>query len=485
LELHRVLQGIDCKSSDQFSIKISGISYDSRRVQPGDLFVAVSGQEADGHDFVPEAARKGAAAALVERTIADLDLPQVTVENTRLALGLVSANFYGHPDRKLRVLGITGTNGKTTTTYLVKSILEQAGCKVGLIGTIQTLIGGAALESTRTTPESLDLQRLFARMVEEGTDYAVIEVSSHALDLHRTAGISFAGTLFTNLSQDHLDFHPTMEDYFAAKSRLFVEQQCPAVINIDDAWGAKLRELAGAQVYSYGVEQAADFRADNIQLESGGLSYILNTETGQIPINLRLTGFFNVYNSLGAAALCFSQGVSLEHIEAGLQAVTGVPGRFERIQNDLGLNIVVDYAHTPGGLENVLQSGRRLIPKGRLILVFGAGGDRDKTKRPLMGAVAGRLADLAIITSDNPRSEEPGEICSSIEKGLLTTNHQKHYEIIVDRRTAIRRAVELATPDDLVIVAGKGHETYQEFAQGRIHFDDREEVRKALKELKH
>jgi UDP-N-acetylmuramoyl-L-alanyl-D-glutamate--2,6-diaminopimelate ligase len=257
------------------------------------------------------------------------------------------------------------------------------------------------------------------------------------------------------------------------------------VINIDDAWGAKLRELAGAQVYSYGVEQAADFRADNIQLESGGLSYILNTETGQIPINLRLTGFFNVYNSLGAAALCFSQGVSLEHIEAGLQAVTGVPGRFERIQNDLGLNIVVDYAHTPGGLENVLQSGRRLIPKGRLILVFGAGGDRDKTKRPLMGAVAGRLADLAIITSDNPRSEEPGEICSSIEKGLLTTNHQKHYEIIVDRRTAIRRAVELATPDDLVIVAGKGHETYQEFAQGRIHFDDREEVRKALKELKH
>ncbi len=484
MELLRVLQGIEHQFSEEVSTKISGISYDSRAVQPGDLFVAVSGLEMDGHDFVHEAAQKGACAVLVERELTDLDLPQVVVENTRFALGVVSANFYGHPDQKLRVLGVTGTNGKTTTTYLVKSSLEQAGYKVGLIGTIQTLIGDTVLESRRTTPESLDLQRLFAQMLDEGTDFAVMEVSSHALDLYRTAGVTFAGTLFTNLSQDHLDFHPTMEDYFRAKAKLFADSQCPAAINIDDEWGSRLTDLKRSHVISYAAEQAADFRASNIKLENGGLSYILNTEAGQIPISLRLTGFFNVYNSLGAAALCFSQGVSLENIRDGLEAVIGVPGRFERIENDRGLNIVVDYAHTPGGLENVLQSGRELTPKGRLILVFGAGGDRDRSKRPLMGAVAGRLADLAIITSDNPRSEEPGEICSSIEKGLLKENHQSSYKIIVDRRTAIRRAVELANPDDLVIVAGKGHETYQELAQGRIHFDDREEVRKAIKELK-
>ncbi len=234
---------------------------------------------------------------------------------------------------------------------------------------------------------------------------------------------------------------------------------------------------------TYAVETPADFRASNIQLENGGVSYILNTEVGQIPINLQLTGFFNVYNSLGAAALCFSQGVSLEAIKNGLQVVEGVPGRFERVENDRGLHVVVDYAHTPGGLENILRSGRELTP-GRLILVFGAGGDRDTSKRPLMGAIAAQLADLVIVTSDNPRSEDPAAICSSIEKGLLTTNHQVKYEIIVDRRAAIERAMELATPNDLVIVAGKGHEAYQESARGRIHFDDKEEVRRAIKELK-
>lgn len=483
MELRKVLEGLEYEAAGPSLSEIRGISYDSRTIRPGDLFVAISGMQLDGHDFVDEAVKKGASAVLVERHVPNLNLPQVITANTRYALGLISANFYDHPYRKLRVLGVTGTNGKTTTTYLVKSILEQAGYKVGLIGTIQTLIGDVGLESGRTTPESLDLQRLFSEMVDQQTDYAIMEVSSHALDLHRTAGVSFAGTLFTNLSQDHLDFHPTMEAYFAAKAKLFLDQQCPSALNVDDPWGVRLQNLVQSPVVTYAVETPADFRASNIQLENGGVSYILNTEVGQIPINLQLTGFFNVYNSLGAAALCFSQGVSLEAIKNGLQVVGGVPGRFERVENDRGLHVVVDYAHTPGGLENILRSGRELTP-GRLILVFGAGGDRDTSKRPLMGAIAAQLADLVIVTSDNPRSEDPAAICSSIEKGLLTTNHQVKYEIIVDRRAAIERSMELATPNDLVIVAGKGHEAYQESARGRIHFDDKEEVRRAIKELK-
>ncbi|HKM43713.1 MAG TPA: UDP-N-acetylmuramoyl-L-alanyl-D-glutamate--2,6-diaminopimelate ligase [Limnochordia bacterium] len=484
MELGKVLDGLEYSIRGTDYIEISGISYDSRTTKPGDLFVAISGMRVDGHDFVYEVAQKGAAALLVEEEIPDLALTQVIAKNTRYALGLVSANFYNHPAQKLRVLGITGTNGKTTSTYLVKSILEQAGYKVGLIGTIETVIGDIVLESGRTTPESLDLQRLFSEMVEKGMDYVVMEVSSHALDLGRTAGISFVGALFTNLSQDHLDFHTTMEEYFSAKAKLFKHLEGPAIINADDAWGTKLLALPSVRSCTYGVEKEADFRAEKIQLENGGVSYILKSEVGQIPIHLKLTGYFNVYNSLGAAALCLSQGVSLAEIREGLMAAPGVPGRFERIENDLGLNVVVDYAHTPHGLENVLISARELTPQGRLIIVFGAGGDRDMTKRPLMGAVAARLADVVILTSDNPRSEDPAVICSSIEKGLLSTNPQVDYAIIVQRRAAIDRAIRMATPDDLVIVAGKGHETYQESALGRIHFDDREEIKRTIKELK-
>lgn len=482
MKLQSVLEGLDYQLRGS-SPEIDGLSYDSREIRPGDLFVAISGLKADGHDFVEQAAQKGAAAVLVERWLPELGLTQVLVPNSRYALGVVSGNFYGHPDRRLRVLGVTGTNGKTTTTYLVKSILEQAGYKVGLIGTIQTLLGDLALESSRTTPESLDLQRLFSEMVAEKTDFVIMEVSSHAVDLHRTAGVSFSGALFTNLTQDHLDFHVTMEDYFSAKARLFLGLQHGAVINTDDPWGRRLHQMTPCPSLTYGVQAPADFLAEKIQLEKEGVSYILRSSAGQIPIRLRLTGYFNVYNSLGAAALCFGQGVSLQQIKNGLEALPGVPGRFERIENDHSLNIVVDYAHTPNGLENVLQSAREMVPQGRLVLVFGAGGDRDKGKRPLMGAIAAQLADQVILTSDNPRSEDPAEICSDIEKGLVTANPNAAYEVIVNRRQAIERAIELATPQDLVIVAGKGHETYQESAQGRVHFDDGEEVRRAIKEL--
>lgn len=483
MRLDAVLDGLEFKVYGE-PRPLGGISYDSRGVKAGDLFVAVVGHKVDGHDFVQEAKKRGAAAVLVERLIPDLDLTQIVVEDTRYAMGIAAANFYGHPSRKLRVLGVTGTNGKTTTTYLTKSILEQAGYKVGLIGTIEILLGSESLESQRTTPESLDLQRLLAQMVAEDVQFVVMEVSSHALELHRTAGMCFAGAVFTNLSQDHMDFHPTMEDYFAAKAKLFTGLQGPAAINADDPWGVRLAELIASPVLTYGLEQEAHFRAGKIKLENTGVSYILESKEEQIGIDLQVMGLFNVYNSLGAAALCAGQGVSLDRIKRGLESVPGVPGRFQRIPNRVGLNVVVDYAHTPHGLENILRSARPLVPNGRIIVVFGAGGDRDKGKRPQMGAVAAELADFVIITSDNPRSEDPAEICSSIEKGLLMTNPHVPYQIEVDRRRAIREAVAMAAPADLVIVAGKGHETYQEFAHGRVQFDDGEEVRAAIKELK-
>lgn len=483
MQLKKILEGLDYQLRGSLPL-IKGLSYDSRTVAAGDLFVAITGLAQDGHDFVYQAKAKGAVALLVERWIPDLNLTQILVESTRYAMGLASANFYGNPSSRLRVLGVTGTNGKTTSIYLAKSILEAAGHKVGLIGTIEILVGDEVLESTRTTPESLDLQRVLAQMEAEGLDYVVMEVSSHALELHRTAGLTFAGALFTNLSQDHLDFHKTMEDYFGAKTKLFLHLDGLAATNIDDVWGQRLQQFCSKKIITYGLKPQADFRAEKIQLENSGVSYILKSEAGQISISLQLSGHFNIYNSLGAAALCFGQGIDLMSIKGGLEAARGVPGRFERVANDKALNVIVDYAHTPDGLENVLQTARELVLKGRLIVVFGAGGDRDKNKRFLMGAVAAQLADLVIITSDNPRSEDPLAICSSIEKGLLATNPVVPYEIIVNRHEAIRRAIDMATPFDFVIVAGKGHETYQESAGGKVHFDDREEVKKAIKELK-
>lgn len=483
MQLEKGLAGLDYEMRGR-SMDISGLAYDSRQVQPGDLFVAIPGFQKDGHDYVGHAKERGAVAAVVERWITDLEFPQLKVSSARQALSRISANFYDHPSRKLCVLGVTGTNGKTTSTYFIKSILEAAGWHVGVIGTIQVLIGERAVTASRTTPEALELQTTLARMVTEGLDAAVIEVSSHALELHRVADVAFDGALFTNLSQDHLDFHETLQEYFASKAKLFDNLQGPAGLNYDDQWGRALAAHCAGPIISYGVEQSADVKAEKIELEKSGVSYILNSEAGQIPINLRLTGHFNVYNSLGAAALCLGQGISLPRIKEGLEALSGVPGRFELIENAVGLNVIVDYAHTPAGLENILQTARALLSGGRLILVFGAGGDRDKAKRPLMGAVAGQLADVVIITSDNPRTEDPAEICSHIETGLLTVDSPAEHLIILNRRAAIRKAVSLAGPADLVVVAGKGHETYQESATGRIHFDDGEEVKASIKELK-
>lgn len=482
MQLLELLKGVKHHLRGE-SQEIKGLSYDSRKIRAGYLFAAIKGLRLDGHDFAEEAVQNGAVAVLLERPLPELGVTQVVVADTRRALGLISANFYGHPGNKLRLLGVTGTNGKTTSSYLLKSILEAAGYRVGLIGTIEILFGDVVWAAERTTPESLDLQRILAEMVQAEMDYAVLEVSSHALQLQRTIGLSFAGGLFTNLSPEHLDFHEAIPQYFAAKAKLFQNVYGTAVFNADDDWARRLRNFCFCKLLSYGVCQQAQFRAEKINLEKGGVSYILNSEAGQVPIDLKLPGRFNVYNSLGAAALCFSEGIPLEVIKEGLESLRGVPGRFEAVDNAEGLTVIVDYAHTPDGLKNILETAGEMGSR-RIILVFGAGGDRDHEKRPLMGKIAGQLADYVIITSDNPRSEHPLTICAQIEAGFLEDKPRAQYEIIVDRRQAIRKAISSATVKDLVLIAGKGHEAFQEFNQKRIPFDDREEARAAIKELK-
>ncbi len=464
-------------------VLIEDITYDSRSVRPGSLFIAIKGFKVDGHDFVMDAVTKGAAAVVVERVIPDLEVSQVVVADSRVSMGHIAAAFYGKPAQHLRLIGVTGTNGKTTTTYLIKSILEEAGYRVGLIGTIQTLIGQDTFEASRTTPESLDLQRILARMLEAGTEYVVMEVSSHALALHRTVGLAFDLGVFTNLTQDHLDFHLTFEDYFAAKAKLFKTLAGVAVINYDDDHGLNMAAQSRGPVVSYGVEQPAQVSAHHIHVSNTGVSYLLVSPYGERELKLDLTGYFNVYNSLAAAGACLVEGVGLDIIKRGLEAVMGVPGRFESIENEFGFGVIVDYAHTPDGLENILRTARQLT-KGRVILVFGAGGDRDKGKRPLMGRIAAELADVTIITSDNPRSEDPVSICGDIELGFREASPGGDCVIVPDRREAIRYAISTAEDSDIVLIAGKGHETYQEFKNTKIHFDDREEAIAAIKELK-
>lgn len=462
-------------------IHISGIAYDSRKVEPGFLFAAVSGLKHDGHDFVSEAAAQGAAAVLVERVM-DTAVPQIVVEDTRAALGHVAAAFYGHPAKQLKVIGVTGTNGKTTTTYMVRSILEQAGKRVGLIGTIETVFNGQSQVSDRTTPESLDLQRILAEMATTGIEYVVMEVSSHALKLHRTNGMEFRVGIFTNLTQDHLDFHTSFEDYFESKAKLFDQVTGFAVLNYDDPKGQDLAARMSIPLISYGVDQAAEVHASNVEVDSKRTSYTLNTPWGSIPLEINLTGKFNVYNSLSAAAACLGAGFSLDEVKRGLEALQGVPGRFEVVDEGQPYAVIVDYAHTPDGLENILRTARSMT-EGRVVVVFGAGGDRDRGKRPLMGKIAAQLADFVVITSDNPRSEDPRDICEDISAGAKQAACGAECVVEVDRRAAIRLALAEAEPGDIVLIAGKGHETYQEIRGVRTYFDDREEARLALKEL--
>jgi UDP-N-acetylmuramoyl-L-alanyl-D-glutamate--2,6-diaminopimelate ligase len=466
--------------------EVESIAYDSRRVQSNTLFVAIRGEKSDGHQFVDQAIEQGASVIVAEREISSPRATCLVVDHSRSALADLSAAFYGMPARKLKMAAVTGTNGKTTTTFLIKHICEKAGLRCGLLGTVQYEIGDRILPAIRTTPEALDIQDLLVQIVNAGGRAAAMEVSSHALAQERTRGIEWDVAIFTNLTQDHLDFHRTMENYFEAKAKLFQDlpaqqkKKASAVINIDDRYGEKLiGRIAGKiPVVTYGLGMQADFRASNYRTEFAGTSYQLDARGRSYLVRVPLIGRFNVANSMAALAAATVMGVNLRQAILSLARSPQVPGRLELVPAKRQFQIFVDYAHTDDALRNVLKTLRELKPR-KLIVVFGCGGDRDRKKRPLMGRVTDELADHAIITSDNPRKEDPDAIISEVEKGFRST----HYEKIVERAEAIRHAVAMAQPRDLVLIAGKGHEKYQEFADHTIPFDDIQVARRALDDL--
>jgi UDP-N-acetylmuramoyl-L-alanyl-D-glutamate--2,6-diaminopimelate ligase len=516
---------------------ISSLAYDSRRVRPGALFFCVPGFHSDGHDHAADAVAAGAVALVVERGLG-LGVPEVLVKSVRETMGLFAARFYGDPTAELRVVGITGTNGKTTSAYLVRALIEAAGERCGLLGTVKSVIAGEDRPAGRTTPEAIDLQADFRAMLDGGETACAMEVSSHALALGRTAGVRFAAAVFTNLTQDHLDFHPTMDDYFKAKRRLFLgaaegsdgegsdgegtdgegsegegsdgegsdgegaggkrpsEEKCDgksiggrpgvSVVNVADPYGRRLAdELPGAVTFA--VEREADYSAHELRCDFAGSRFVLRAPEGEREVRLPLPGRFNVANALGALASVQALGGDLDTGVAALERGVRVPGRFESIDEGQRFAAIVDYAHTPDSLENVLATARELAQsrQGRVLCVFGAGGDRDAAKRPLMGEAAGRLADVAIVTSDNPRSEDPEAIVAQVLAGAVTARRSataKAVQSEVDRRRAIERAIEQAEPGDVVVIAGKGHEQGQELAGGlKVPFDDAQVAREALR----
>lgn len=469
---YTVLQGND-------DIEIEKIVYDSRQTEKDDVFVCISGFKVDGHNFASGAVEKGAKVVIVEKKI---DLPKdvtvLKVENNRIALAQMGANYYNEPSKKMNLIGVTGTNGKTSTTYIIKSVLDRIDHKVGIIGTIENRIGDEVIHTERTTPESLEVQKLFREMYEEHVTDIVMEVSSHALDLHRVDCCDFDIAIFTNLTQDHLDYHKTMENYKLAKAMLF-ERTNKAVINIDDPAREYMVSVSKGKVITTAIEKDADLKAEKIKITADGVSFVLDYKGKEYPVHLNIPGKFSIYNALGSIGACLFMDIPMKTIIEGIGAIAGVKGRFQSIKSPKGANAVVDYAHTPDGLENILKTAKEFV-EGRIITVFGCGGDRDRTKRPIMGEIAGKLSDYCIITSDNPRSEEPNAIILDVEEGTKRTNCP--YVKIVDRREAIFTAVKMSQKGDLVVVAGKGHENYQIFADKTIHFDDAEVVAEAFEE---
>jgi UDP-N-acetylmuramoyl-L-alanyl-D-glutamate--2,6-diaminopimelate ligase len=454
-------------------VEVSSLAYDSRQARPGTLFFCVPGFQRDGHDFAADAVQRGAVALVVERPL-ELGVPEVVVPSVREAMAPAAARFHGDPTSRLRVVGVTGTNGKTTTAWLVRHLLEATGTRTGLLGTVVSVVGGREEPVQRTTPEALDLQATFAEMDAAGDRACAMEVSSHALDLHRVDAVHWAAAVYTNLSRDHLDFHGSMEDYFAAKRRLFEASPGAAIVNVDDDHGRRLAgELPGA--IGYGVERDAQWRAVDVRSGLTGSSFKVHSPAGELAVRSPLPGRFNVLNSLAALATVTALGVDPHAAASALADFDAVPGRFQPIDEGQEFAVLVDYAHTPDSLENVLSAARELT-SGRVIVVFGAGGDRDRGKRPMMGRIAARLADLAVVTSDNPRSEDPQAIIGEIVAGS-----GPGVEVVADRREAIARAIEAAQPGDVVVVAGKGHEQGQEFENGRKEpFDDVAVAREAL-----
>ena len=491
------------------AVEIDGLAYDSRRVQPGTLFFCVPGEHSDGHDHAAQAVAAGAAALVVERPLG-LGVPEVLVPSARAAEGPVAARFYGDPSATLEVVGVTGTNGKTTTAYLVRALLEAGGRRCGLLGTVTSVVGGEERPVSRTTPEAIDLQAALRAMLDGGERACAMEVSSHALELGRADGVRFAAGVFTNLTQDHLDFHGTMEEYFQAKRRMFVPTPPGvSVVNVDDPYGRRLAaELPEAVTFAVegageafvptrtldghsppeDVASRATYRATGVRCDFHGCRFTLHTPEGRREVTLPLPGRFNAANALGALTVVHSLGVDLDTLVTALERGVSIPGRFEPVDEGQEFAVLVDYAHTPDSLENVLRAAHE-VAEGRVICVFGAGGDRDRGKRPLMGEVAARLADVAIVTSDNPRSEDPEAIVAEIVAGVERRGSPPAHaagmppvQTLVDRRAAIDRAIVAAQPGDVVVIAGKGHEQGQEFAGGvKVPFDDVKIAREALR----
>lgn len=486
MRLSKVLEGVEHSWAKKVGDpEILGVAYDSRQVKPGYIFVCISGFNTDGHLYIDNAIKNGAAAILAQnQPEEEAAVPLVLCPDTRLALPVVSANFYSYPSRSLRLIGVTGTNGKTTTTHLIQAILEAAGKKVGIMGTLYAKIGEESINLGHTTPEAPEIEAFLDLCVRNNAEYVVMEVSSHALELHRVDGLDFAVAVFTNLTQDHLDLHGSMTAYRDSKLRLF-SSLVPregnfSVINGDDPYAGDFLRAAGERAASYGFKNGLQVMAREAQVNLKGTEFKVLHPGGEFIIRMQLIGMFSVYNALAAIAFALQEGISVADIKSALETVQGVPGRFEQVHCGQDFTVVVDYAHTPDGLENILKTAREIVDN-RLISVFGCGGDRDRKKRPLMGGIAARFSDFTIVTSDNPRSEEPQDIINEIVPGVEEVKDSR-YAVIPDRREAIRHAIYLARPGDLVVIAGKGHETYQLVKGQVLDFDDRKVAAQFLKE---
>lgn len=487
-QLVSVLNNVEVKGDVNKEIEF--ITHDSRRVRKNTLFVCICGTRVDGNKFIPQAIEAGACAIMTEKDVeVPADITVIKVPNMREAMELAVPYFYDYPGKKMRMIGVTGTNGKTSSTYMLRDILRKASYKVGVIGTIKIMIEDEEMPIHNTTPDVIDLQEILDKMYKQNIDYVVMEVSSHALDMNRIAGCEYDTAMFTNLTQDHLDYHKTMENYALAKAKLFDSLSAPnlvktnknAVINLDDELGSKtMIEHTKCNLITYGIKNDAVLKAENVEIKASGASFDVKYKDDCVHFDLKVTGMFNVYNILGVIGVALAEKISFDIIKETLEAFEAVAGRFELVRQGQDFSVIVDYAHTPDGLENVLKTARE-IAKKRLIVVFGCGGDRDRTKRPIMGRIAAQLADVVIATSDNPRTEDPEFILSEVEAGVLPALHGNFHEKITDRRTAIFRAIELAQKDDIVLIAGKGHENYQILKTGTIHFDDKEVAIEAIR----
>jgi UDP-N-acetylmuramoyl-L-alanyl-D-glutamate--2,6-diaminopimelate ligase len=475
-------------------ISIASLTDDSRQVTPGTLFVAVKGERVDGHAYVRQAVEAGAVALIVQdaSSVSDHTVPTIGLRDSRRALGLLAARLHNDPSAHLRMIGVTGTNGKTTTTYLIKAMLESAKRKVGLIGTVSYEIGSERIDASHTTPGAVELQQLLARMVQAGMDSVAMEVSSHALAMDRTSGCEYDTAVFTNLTQDHLDYHHTMDEYFQAKARLFTglttsgSKSGPkrAIVNVDDPWARRIKEVCPVPVWTYSIREPSDIRAYDVRLSVHGTTFRVVTPSGEGQIDNLLVGEHNIYNVLAAIGVGLNEGLSLDVIREGIRTVRNVPGRFERVEAGQDFTIVVDYAHTEDALVRLLAAAHAL-KTGRIITVFGCGGDRDRGKRPKMGRAATEHSDVVILTSDNPRTEDPMAILKEVEVGVrdVLKSDRVRYEMIPDRRAAIKMAIREAKSGDMVLIAGKGHEDYQIIGKQKFPFDDREVAREAVGKL--